>query len=113
MLGGLQVRGFAWVQLCSLECNRLLRLAWSPRSSTLPPALLPSCDPTTVDTLWQRDATLPEIVGINVQPVPMCKWKLSVMNETSSGGHKAKILGFMVAEENDRMRADLITVART
>ena len=71
------------------------------------------CDTTTVDLTWERDATLPEIMAVSVQPVESCKWKLTVLNETSSAGHKVKILGFMVAEENDRMRADMIFDARS
>ena len=71
------------------------------------------CDTTTVDLTWERDATLPEIMAVSVQPVESCKWKLTVLNETSSAGHKVKILGFRVAEENDRMRADMIFDARS
>ena len=63
-----------------------------------------SCTPLVVDTIWERDATLPEIVAVDVTAAEHCNWRLTVLNETSSDGHKVKLLGFMIAE-SDRVRA--------
>ena len=49
-----------------------------------------------VDLKWERQTTQPDITAVQVQPVPACRVRVTVLNGTSSGGHRVKVEAVMV-----------------
>ena len=58
-----------------------------------------SCDLLEVDLLWEQQSTQPDMSVLQVQPVPTCRIRLSVLNGTSGGN--VKLEGVMVADSVD------------
>ena len=77
-------------QLCSSEHKRG---SVELRSPQIP---LRSCNPVEIDLKWENQSTQPSIVRVQVQPVPACRVRLTVLNGTSSGGHRVKLDGVML-----------------
>ena len=50
------------------------------------------------DLQWEVRASLPQILGASVQPVEACVVRLTVLEQTSTGGHRVKVEGVMVQE---------------
>ncbi|EFJ52999.1 hypothetical protein VOLCADRAFT_85815 [Volvox carteri f. nagariensis] len=57
-----------------------------------------SCDPTEVDALIQEEVSQVYLVGLVVSQSTECVIEVLVLNRTSSGEHKFKVSGVVVAE---------------
>ncbi|PSC74214.1 hypothetical protein C2E20_2651 [Micractinium conductrix] len=59
-----------------------------------------SCNATTFDGYWERDASLTELHRFRATPHERCRVNVSVLGGSNSpdGGHKVKLSGVMVAE---------------
>lgn len=55
-----------------------------------------TCTNTTVNSHWQQKISVPESHSIQVTQHENCIMKVTVLNETSSGEHKVKIVGVIV-----------------
>ena len=66
-----------------------------PPPSSPPPS---SCGAKDVDLFWPQRTTQPDISILEVQPVPACRVRVTVLNTTSTEGHRVKLDAVMVVD---------------
>ena len=54
------------------------------------------------DLTWEQKSSMPSMLPVEVTPLaPACVLRLTVLNETSSDGHRVKLEGVMVQSSTD------------